>query len=327
MSDLALARIIGDSAAIRELRAAISRVAPLRLPVLIQGPTGSGKELVANALHALSGRRGRFVPLNVCALPESMFEAALFGHVRGAFTGALADSPGYLTEADRGTLFLDEISGLPLPLQAKLLRAVETGEFRPVGARADRSSDLRVLAASNERIEGLVAGGSFRADLAHRLSGVVLTVPALRERAEDIPTLVRHFASEDGQGNIAFTAGAVRLLQTQDWPGNVRELRHVIERAIAFSGGTTIQRGDMLAVIGHRSAAGFDATRGNYLSTERERLLDVLEAFAWDTASAAAQLDVHRATLYRWMQRLDIARPSSVLPLATREFLSLNGEP
>jgi DNA-binding NtrC family response regulator len=301
MSEPALDRIIGDSAAIRELRALIARVAPLQLPVLIEGPTGSGKELVAEALHALSGRRGRFVALNVCALPDTMFEAALFGHVRGAFTGALADSPGYFAEADGGTLFLDEIGGLDSSLQPKLLRAIETGCYRSVGARVDRRSELRVVAASNQPIHELVGAGRFRADLAHRLSGVILTVRPLHERLEDIPALVRHFAAGV---DLVITEAAMRQLQGHDWPGNVRELRNVIERAIAFADSATIHSTDIVAAMQRHTRA----MRATPSDLERKQLLDALEASAWDTVSAAARLEVHRATVYRRMQRLGITR-------------------
>src|SRR3954470_19051267 len=195
--------IVGDSSAIQQLRALIATVAPTRLPVLVEGPTGSGKELVAAALHQASGRRGRLVAFNVCAIGDALFEDALFGHVRGAFTGAANDSAGFLREADAGTVFLDEISGLPWALQAKLLRAVETGEFRPVGAARDARSDFRVVAATNEHLDDLVECGRFRADLKHRIGGVVISVPTLAERVDDIPDLTRYFARRATGGYVA----------------------------------------------------------------------------------------------------------------------------
>ena len=196
MSDCMSTLLIGDSLPMRQLRALIARVATSTLSVLIEGETGSGKELVARALHEMSGRSGALVALNVCAVPDSMFEATMFGHVKGAFTGALRDSAGYLTEAHRGTLFLDEVSGLSLTNQVKLLRAIETKEFRPVGARSDQRSDFRLIAASNEDMVHLVEGGQFRRDLAHRLGGIKLTVPPLRDRLEDVPILAAHFAAQ-----------------------------------------------------------------------------------------------------------------------------------
>src|SRR5678816_48003 len=171
--------LIGDSFPMQRLRALIARVAPTNVPVLIEGATGTGKELVAAMLHRLSGRGGAFVPFNVCALPDSMFEDALFGHVKGAYTGAAGDTLGYLREANGGTAFFDEISGLALGLQPKLLRAIETRTIRAVGSSRDVTSDFRVVAATNECLDELVDAGRFRADLNHRLSGLVLTVPTL----------------------------------------------------------------------------------------------------------------------------------------------------
>src|SRR6185436_15443756 len=193
MSVLTLSSLLGESPVMCRVRALIAMVAPTRLPVLVHGATGTGKEIVAAAIHAESGRRGAFVAFNVCAIGDSMFEDALFGHVRGAYTGAVQDAQGFLREANSGTAFFDEISGLALPLQAKLLRAIELGVFRPIGARHDATSDFRVVAATNEHIHDLVANGRFRADLAHRLGGVVIDLPPLAERVEDIGLLARHF--------------------------------------------------------------------------------------------------------------------------------------
>ena len=172
------AQLIGDSTAMHHLRAQITRVASSQIPVLIEGPTGSGKELVAQALHRESERKGPLVAVNVCAIADTMFEDAMFGHVRGAFSGAIGDHTGYLLEAHRGTVFLDEIGSLAIGAQIKLLRALETHEFRPVGARGDRTSDFRLIAATNVPLAKAVSEGAFRADLAFRLSGVVIRVPS-----------------------------------------------------------------------------------------------------------------------------------------------------
>src|SRR5512146_522674 len=182
--------LIGDSKPMQRLRALIARVAPTKVPVLIEGETGTGKELVAASLHKQSRRDGAFVAFNVCALSDSMFEDALFGHAKGAFTGAVGESLGFLREANGGTAFLDEISGLPLAQQAKLLRALETGVVRPIGSARDAITDFRLIAATNERVDDLVDQGRFRPDLAHRLRGLVLTLPTLAERVDDIPALV-----------------------------------------------------------------------------------------------------------------------------------------
>jgi DNA-binding NtrC family response regulator len=298
--------LIGDSAVMRELRTMIVRFAPTALPVLIQGPTGSGKELVARALHIASGRDGAFVALNVCAVSDTMFEDALFGHVRGAFTGAAGDTAGYLAEANGGSVFLDEISGLSMQSQAKLLRAVETGVYRQVGAARDRLSDFRIVAASNEDVTALTAAGRFRGDLMHRLRGVVLHVPPLCARPEDIGGLARYFASSNTCGaRSQIDDGAIRRLERHDWPGNVRELKHVVEHVSVLADGGTVTRQAVEQVIGCRDRAALD--EHEFFSRARFRAL--LEECGWDTRCAAARLGVNRATIYRRMERLGLKTP------------------
>jgi len=175
--------ILGDSSPIGVLRTMIAQVAPTGHRVLIHGPSGSGKELVAQALHRLSGRRGRFVPINVCAIPDTIFEAMVFGHVKGALTGATADARGFLREADGGTAFFDEIRGLPMDNQGRVLRGVETRSFRPVGASIDQTSDFRLISATNEHLGTLTRSGRFRSDLLHRIGSIVLQVPSLADRS------------------------------------------------------------------------------------------------------------------------------------------------
>jgi DNA-binding NtrC family response regulator len=294
--------LIGDSLPMRRLRALISRVASSGRPVVIEGETGSGKELVARALHQQSGRAGPLVALNVCALPDTMFEASMFGHVRGAFTGALHDAAGYLTEAHRGTLFLDEVSALTPGNQVKLLRAIETREFRPVGGRADQRSDFRLVAASNEDLGRLVEGGRFRRDLVHRLGGVRVSVPPLRKRLEDVPMLAAHFAAGVRSGRVndlVIPVGALRAMQTHSWPGNVRELRHVVEASIALSNGD-VHESDVAALI---QPAPFSAARMR-LAYQGKDLLTQLDRCAWDVNEVASELGVHRATVYRRLRRL-----------------------
>lgn len=296
--------LIGETPVMQQLRALIARVAPSSLPVLIQGPTGAGKELVAAALHRWSGRAGSLVALNVCALGETMFEDALFGHVRGAFTGAMRDAPGYLLEADRGTVFLDEIGGLPLGAQVRLLRAVETRQFRPIGATHDRSSEFRLVAASNERLEDLVGDGRFRADLAFRLRGVVIEVPPLSARRADIPLLARRFLESAAPGiGLELGCDALGELMAQGWEGNVRELKHAVERAVLNSTGRRVTRTDVRQALD----GGLDARR--VLPVEefaRRRLEELLVAHGRDTAKVAAALGVHRGTVYRQMKRLGL---------------------
>jgi two-component system NtrC family response regulator len=321
MSRATEALLIGDSPPIRRLRRVIERVAPSRLSVLIEGPTGSGKELVAALLHQLSGRRGALVAFNVCAIGETMFEDALFGHVRGAYTGAGSDAPGFLREAHGGTVFLDEIGGLPPTLQPKLLRALETGVFRPIGSARDTTSDFRLVAATNDGIEALVADGRFRADLAHRLSGFVLVVPSLSERMDDVPILAAHFA-----GGRSIEADALRLLRERSWPGNVRELKQVIEASLVFARGA-IDAAAMEQALSNRLRTVFpsaerlvsdaSAAPRSYgadaaMAAERARVIDLLNDAAWDTEQVAHRLGVHRSTLYRRLKRLGVALPPAM---------------
>lgn len=294
--------LIGNSLPMRRLRTLIERVAVSTLPVLIQGETGSGKELVARALHERSGRSGPMVPFNVCAVPDAMFEASIFGHVRGAFTGAIRDATGYLTEAHRGTLFMDEVSGLSLANQVKLLRAVETKEFRPVGGRNDQRSDFRLVATSNEDMFALVEMGRFRRDLAHRLSGLCLAVPPLRHRLEDVPLLVGHFAHHAGKKDVVIADGALKVLEAHTWPGNVRELRHIVEASIALSNGV-VDEEDVREML--RPAAESSSVMGRRSYHEKE-LLSHLDRCAWDVNEVARTLGVHRATVYRRLHRLGL---------------------
>jgi two-component system, NtrC family, response regulator AtoC len=300
--------MVGNSEPMRRLRALIETVAPTRLPVLISGPTGAGKELVASALHSLSGRRGAFVPFNVCAISDTMFEDALFGHVRGAFTGATNDVPGYLREADGGTVFLDEVSGLPPMSQAKLLRAIETGVFRPVGAKRDARSDFRVVAATNERIDALVGEGRFRADFAHRIGAVTVHVPPLSERCEDLSLLVRYFLDQIGRGHVRIADDVHDALASHGWPGNVRELKHVVEWSAAFSNGH-LSAETMRAAIAQRSSVGM--VRADAFALERRELREALSRCGGSADALAAELGIHRATLFRRLKRLGLGSSAS----------------
>jgi DNA-binding NtrC family response regulator len=306
--------ILGESESIRTVRRLIKKIAPRREPVLIQGPTGSGKELVAQALHAASGRLGRFVPFNVCAIPETMFEDSLFGHVRGAFTGAAGDSQGYLLEADKGTAFFDEVSGLSLAMQVKLLRAIETGEFRPVGARGDKRSNFRVVAALNEPLDEMLDRGRFRHDLAHRLGTFVIDVPALEARVDDIPVLARHFAERaehDRAPRPVLTPCALRALEQHTWPGNVRELRNVVFSTIALSDTSTIT-GEMIVQTLTRTRIG--RSPDDRAGFQKKELLKTLEACSWNTAEVAERLGVDRATVYRRMTAFGVPTLSRNVP-------------
>jgi DNA-binding NtrC family response regulator len=314
----AMEELIGESAVMVRLRDLVRRLAPARMPVLIQGPTGSGKELVARALHLASGRGGRFVATNICAIPDTMFEDALFGHVRGAFSGADSNYPGLLLEADRGSVFLDEIGSLGLGAQGKLLRVVETRVFRPVGAHADRASDFRLLTATNLELRGVIESGRFRSDLAHRISGAVVCVPALSAHAEDVPALATHFATlaQWSRGRPPELAeSAIAELSERDWPGNVRQLRNIVECAVALAADARVSGEDVRTALalGDRTD---DSLTDNFA---RRRLVALLDARRWDTALVARDLEVHRGTVYRRMQALRIpTSPSSSRPHSSR---------
>jgi transcriptional regulator with PAS, ATPase and Fis domain len=313
MTSNAMRAIVGNSAPMQRLRALIEAAAPTKLSVLIEGPTGAGKELVAAALHELSGREGNLVAFNVTAIGDSMFEDALFGHVRGAFTGAVSDSAGFLREANRGTAFFDEISGLPAMLQVKLLRAIETGRFRPVGARCDASSDFRIVAATNECPEALLESRTFRLDLMHRVAAVRIAVPGLQQRLEDVPSLVMSFLRGTGRPSLDVTPAAMRAFQERPWPGNVRELKHVVHWAATLAT-------DAIDEHVLRRISEFDE-RPSLVSVdaggqERLRIRDALERHSWDTERAASELGVNRATLYRWIRKFQLSGPGRMTPRA-----------
>jgi DNA-binding NtrC family response regulator len=302
-------RIVGESAALKHAILAVQRAAPSDATVLIEGESGTGKELVARALHALSPRSARpFVAINCAAIPEALLEAELFGHERGAFTGATARKPGKFEMAHRGTLFLDEIGDLPLPLQAKILRALESRSFDRLGGLSPVHVDVRIVAATNRNLRDMVAARQFREDLYFRLSVVPITVPPLRDRRDDIPILARHFVDRVGRDvkkRVTLSEAAMAALQGYDWPGNVRELQNCIERAIILTSGDTIQprhlklEGDVRQPA-ERSEAGRwegfdwsgtleDVTRRAAAEAERRKLVKAL-VDARGNRSDAAQL-------------------------------------
>ena len=255
-------QLIGDTPAMRALFRAIGRLAQAPLSVLITGETGTGQELVANALHRESPRaRAPFVALNTAAIPAELLESELFGHEAGAFTGAARRHVGRFEQAERGTLFLDEIGDMPLPLQTRLLRVLAAGEFYRVGGRELIRADVRVLAATHQDLDAKVARGEFRADLLHRLDVVRLDVPALRERAEDIPLLAAHFlarAVAQGGDMKLFAPDALDALRTHAWPGNVRQLENLCRRLAVLAPGRKITRADLPTALARAGQAGFD---------------------------------------------------------------------
>jgi MoxR-like ATPase len=246
--------LVGTAPPMRALAAAVRRIAPLRLPVLIRGESGTGKDLVAAAIHGESQRAARpYVAINAAAISRELAESELFGHKRGAFTGAVRDRRGAFREANGGTLFLDEIGAVSVEVQVKLLRAVEEGVVRPLGAEQGAAVDARLVAATCEPLEALVAARLFRADLYERLAVCVIEVPALRDRPEDIPVLARHLLAASDLGDRRLSPEAVAALRVHRWPGNVRELRNVVVQAAVNAGGTMIEAEHVASVLMERT--------------------------------------------------------------------------
>ena len=302
--------LVGQSHQMVEIYKLIARMAALETTVLIEGETGTGKELVARAIHGASGRAARpFVVVDCAALPETLFESELFGHERGAFTGAFAARRGLLETAAGGTCFLDEIGELTAPLQAKLLRTLQERSVRRVGGNDEIPFDVRVVVATNRDLRKLVADGGFRDDLYYRLNVVTITVPPLRERASDIPLLAQHFlevfARRTGRVVKRLAPESVALLTGYRWPGNVRELEHVIERAMALSSSETLLPDDFPAhLVEERDRAPRLPAEGMTLEdVKRWYVNKVLEESGGNKLRAAELLGIDRRTLYRILER------------------------
>jgi len=313
--------VVAD-AKMREVYAQIARVARGRVPVLVLGETGVGKELVAREIHRTSGRTGRLVSVNAAALPEALLESELFGHERGAFTGANAARQGLFEAAHGGTLFLDEVGEMPAATQAKLLRVLEEGVVRRLGATDERAVDVRVVAATNADLERASEERRFRRDLLFRLRGCVVSVPPLRERPDDLVPIAEAFlarASGDARG-LGFSAGAIAALRAHAWPGNVRELRHVIERAVLVADpqSRTIEATDLaLAPLARSMTAGPTETapapeegsvRDAVRDYEREHIERAMEAAGGNVTRAAEMLKLPRKTLAYRLEKLGIKR-------------------
>jgi DNA-binding NtrC family response regulator len=311
-------QLVGTSSRMRALKRKVASLLHNESNVLIQGESGTGKELVARAIHAASPRRGgAFVPVDCGALPETIIESELFGHEKGAFTGAVG-SPGLFRMAEGGTLFLDEIGELPPHVQAKLLRALQQREVRPVGATSSVSVDIRIIAATNRDLAEMVAESDFRTDLFYRLNVVRVDVPALRDRKEDVALLASHFLTKHrrpGASCSGFEAAALELLAAYSWPGNVRELENVIESALALASGERLRRQD-LHLGSQPELEGPTDLRTVPLSLaayERSALERALSECGGDASEAARRLGIGRSTFYRKLARHGLRpRPGSL---------------
>src|SRR5881296_3229259 len=304
--------VIGESSALKRVLHQVETVAPTDSAVLLRGETGTGKELIARAIHDLSQRRERtFVKLNCAAIPTGLLESELFGHERGAFTGAIAQRVGRFELADRGTIFLDEVGDIPLELQPKLLRVLQEQEFERLGSTRTKRVDARVVAATNRNLEEMVAAGTFRNDLYYRLNVFPITVPALRERAEDIPALVRYFVQKFARrmkkGIETIPADAMAALCRYAWPGNVRELENAVERAVILTSGPALR----VPASEFRARAVPSAGGDTLEATEREAILRTLHETNWvlgGAQGAAARLGLKRTTLQSRIRKLGIRR-------------------
>jgi formate hydrogenlyase transcriptional activator len=312
--------MIGENARFRAVLDSVKLVAPADCAVLIQGETGTGKELIAQAVHDHSKRAGGpFIKMSCAAIPAGLLESELFGHERGAFTGALTQRIGRLQLANRGTIFLDEIGDLPLELQPKLLRALQEQEFERLGSSQTVRVDVRIVAATNQALAQMVDERTFRADLYYRLNVFPIMLPALRERLDDIPGLVRHFvrvfAARMHKQIDCIPEHVIDVLQRHDWPGNIRELQNFIERAVLMTDGPVLR--PRLAELTPLAAAAAPATpEGTLAELERAHIMETLRKVNWvvgGRGGAAAKLGLPRTTLIARMRKLGISRqPSEV---------------
>ena len=313
-------RIIGSSAALESVLAQVEQVAPTDSTVLIEGETGTGKELIAHALHNASQRCGRaFIKLNCAAIPLDLLESELFGHEKGAFTGAIAQKIGRFEMADKGTLFLDEVGDIPPALQPKLLRVLQEQEFERLGSGRTHKVDVRLVAATNRNLFKMVARGQFRSDLYYRLNVFPILLPALRDRREDIPALVTHFAKifgrRMGKQVDSIPSEMITAFQWHSWPGNIRELQNLVERAVILSRDGVLpnplqKRHSSVGILSSNVQSSLSSI--NWEDSDRALVVETLEQTGWIVGGprgAAAKLGLKRTTLLAKMRRLGISRP------------------
>jgi formate hydrogenlyase transcriptional activator len=315
-TEAAFGDVVGESPAILGVLASVRKVAKTDSTVLVTGETGTGKELIVRAIHDLSRRKDKLlVKVNCAALPAGVIESELFGHERGAFTGALMRKTGRFELAHRGTLFLDEIGDLPLELQAKLLRVLQDGEFERVGGTQTLKVDVRLIAATNRDLERAVAEERFRADLYYRLNVFPIAIPPLRKRSQDVPRLARHFAmlyaSKMGKKVGPLGADVLDRLTAYSWPGNVRELQNVIERAVIVCSNGRFEAGDFATTSVAPAAASAKPPSRSLEDVERQHIVSVLEQTGWRISGergAAKILGLKRTTLEARIKKLEISR-------------------
>jgi formate hydrogenlyase transcriptional activator len=312
-------RIIGSSAALESVLAQVEQVAPTDSTALIEGETGTGKELIAHAIHNASQRYGRaFIKLNCAAIPLDLLESELFGHEKGAFTGAIAQKIGRFEMADKGTLFLDEVGDIPPALQPKLLRVLQEQEFERLGSGRTHKVDVRLVAATNRNLDKMVARGQFRSDLYYRLNVFPILLPALRERREDIPSLVMHFVKifsrRMGKQIDSIPSEMMAAFQWHSWPGNIRELQNLVERAVILSRDgvlpNPLQKRQTSAIILSSNAPSLSSM--TWKDSDRALIVETLEQAGWIVGGprgAATKLGLKRTTLLAKMRRLGISRP------------------
>jgi formate hydrogenlyase transcriptional activator len=312
-------RIIGSSAALESVLAQVEQVAPTDSTALIEGETGTGKELIAHAIHNASQRYGRaFIKLNCAAIPLDLLESELFGHEKGAFTGAIAQKIGRFEMADKGTLFLDEVGDIPPALQPKLLRVLQEQEFERLGSGRTHKVDVRLVAATNRNLDKMVARGQFRSDLYYRLNVFPILLPALRERREDIPALVMHFVKifsrRMGKQIDSVPSEMMAAFQWHSWPGNIRELQNLVERAVILSRDgvlpNPLQKRHTSAIILSSNPQSLPSM--SWKDSDRALIVETLEQAGWIVGGprgAATKLGLKRTTLLAKMRRLGISRP------------------
>jgi two-component system nitrogen regulation response regulator NtrX len=309
-------RVVGESPALQRVLDAVRRAAPTNATVLIAGESGVGKELVARAIHRNSLRKDEaFVQVNCAAIPEELIESELFGHEKGSFTGATEKQIGKFELAHKGTIFLDEVGDMSLKTQAKVLRVLQEGEVERIGSQRTLEVDVRVIAATNKNLEDLIEKGDFREDLYFRLSVIPVRVPALRERAEDIPALVQHFARQFSQENNlkprAFEPEALQALKRQAWRGNIRELKNTVERLLIMAEGEVIRVSDLSEVLrpasGGPPAEAVASLKGFKESAERAFLVEKLREHQWNISATATAIGTPRSNLYKKLEQYGIS--------------------